>query len=96
MPKLLIIYPHWYPSNLAGVHRSRLVGNYLHELGWTPLILTVKQEYYEEKPDPEIRRLFSAHFVEYRVDAGKIRKPRLFGDSEYAHSGIFTIKHYKS
>ena len=80
MNKILIIYPHWYPSNLAGVHRARLVGNYLHELGWKPIILTVKPDYYEETPDPEIQQLFSQHFVEYRVDAMKIGKLRIFGD----------------
>lgn len=80
MKKLLIIYPHWYPSNLAGVHRSRLVGNYLHEFGWDPLILTVNSKYYEEVCDSYMERLFTSHFIEYRVDAWKITKPRLIGD----------------
>lgn len=80
MKKLLIIYPHWYPSNLAGVHRARLTGNYLNEFGWKPIILTVKPEYYEEVPDTDMHRLFSPHFTEYRVDAWKAGKPRLIGD----------------
>jgi len=80
MHKLLIIYPHWYPSNLAGVHRARLTGNYLNEFGWKPIILTVKPEYYEEAPDTDMHRLFSPHFTEYRVDAWKAERPRLIGD----------------
>jgi hypothetical protein len=80
MHKLLIIYPHWYPSNLAGVHRARLTGNYLSEFGWKPLVLGVKPEYYEETSDPDMHRLFSKAFQEYRVDAWKARKPRLVGD----------------
>jgi hypothetical protein len=78
--KLLILYPHWYPSNLAGVHRARLIGNHLSEFGWKPLVVTVKAEYYEEAPDEEIHRLFSTHFTEYRVDAWKVHRPRLIGD----------------
>ena len=80
MKKLLIIYPHWYPSNLAGVHRPRLTGNFLNNFNWEPLVLTVKPEYYEETPDPEMLRLFSPHFKQYQVDALKLYKPRLVGD----------------
>lgn len=80
MKKLLIIYPHWYPSNLAGVHRARLVGNYLQDLGWQPHILTVKPEHYDETPDVDMHRLFSSHFIEYRVEAFKTSKIRIIGD----------------
>ena len=80
MPKLLIIYPHWYPSNLAGVHRARLIGNFLNTLNWQVVVLSVTPEYYEEIPDPDIIKLFSPHFKEYRVEAFKLRKPRIIGD----------------
>jgi hypothetical protein len=80
VPNLLIIYPHWYPSNLAGVHRARLTGNYLSEVGWQPFILAVKEQFYEEKPDPDFYKLFSPVFIEYRVDAFNVSSPRLIGD----------------
>ena len=80
MKKLLIIYPHWYPSNLAGVHRPRLTGNFLMEFGWKPIIITVKSEYFEEAPDPDMYRLFSPSFKEYRVDSMRVRKLRIIGD----------------
>jgi hypothetical protein len=80
MRKILILYPHWHPSNLAGVHRARLVGNFLVEFGWEPLVLTVKEEYYEEVPDPEIHRLFSPSFRIRRVRALPVWRFRLFGD----------------
>jgi hypothetical protein len=51
MKNILIIYPHWPPSNLAGVHRARLIANFLPEFDWHPIILTVDPDYYEEKPD---------------------------------------------
>ncbi len=77
---VLIIYPHWYPSNLAGVHRARLIGNHLKDFGWQPYILAVDGKYYEEIPDPNIELLFSKDFIESRVDAFPLTKPRVIGD----------------
>ena len=37
MKTVLIIYPHWPPSNLVGVHRVRLIANHLHAQDWHPL-----------------------------------------------------------
>ena len=51
MKKILIIYPHFPPSNLAGVHRPRLFANHLKSFGWEPVILTVHEKYYEEELD---------------------------------------------
>ncbi len=69
MKIILIIYPHWWPNNMAGVQRPRLIGNYLKEHGWQPRVLTVKEEYYEEKPDPDFHKIFSDDFKVTRVDA---------------------------
>jgi hypothetical protein len=80
MKKLLIIYAHWHPSNLAGVHRPRLIGNYLGELGWEPRVLTVKEQYFEENPDHNFAKTFSSSFEVTRVKAFPITKPRLLGD----------------
>lgn len=76
----MIIYAHWHPANLAGVHRPRLIGNYLPEMGWHPIILTVKPKYYEEKPDPDFKHTFKDHFEVIRVNAFPIPRPRLIGD----------------
>jgi hypothetical protein len=80
MKTLLIIYPHWHPANLAGVHRPRLTGNFLKEFGWNPKVLTVQEEYFEEKPDPDFERTFSPHFDVTRVKALPVLKPRIVGD----------------
>jgi hypothetical protein len=80
MKKLLIIYAHWHPSNLAGVHRPRLIGNYLAEYGWKPRVLTVEEQYFEENPDPDFEKTFSPDFEVTRVKAFPIIKPRLIGD----------------
>jgi hypothetical protein len=80
MKNVLIIYPHWHPANLAGVHRPRLIGNFLPELGWYPIIITVKEEYFEETPDLDFKKTFRDHYEVHRVNARPISKIRLFGD----------------
>ena len=45
---VLVIYPHWPPSNLVGVHRVRLLVNEMPDLGWSPIVLTVHEDDYEE------------------------------------------------
>lgn len=80
MKNILIIYPHWHPANLAGVHRPRLIGNFLPELGWHPIILTVEAKYFEEKPDPDFITTFRDHYEVHRVKAFNIGKLRIVGD----------------
>jgi hypothetical protein len=52
-----IVAPHFPPSNLASVHRARLVANHLAENGWEAHVLTAAPEFYEERPDPDLVRL---------------------------------------
>jgi len=80
MKNILIIYPHWVPSNLAGVHRARLISNFLHDFNWHPIILTVKSEFYEEKPDLDICKTVNPKTEVVYTDARKITKPRIIGD----------------
>lgn len=80
MKNLLIIYPHWPPSNLAGVHRPRLIANYLKEFGWNPIVLTVSPEYYEEALDPDIHKTVAGDIEVIFTKAYKATKPRLIGD----------------
>ena len=81
MKNLLIIYPHWAPSNLAGVHRSRLISNFLTQFGWQPHILTVKSEFYEEKLDFDLLKTVNTSTKVYYTNAMKPPKYiRFFGD----------------
>lgn len=80
MRNLLIIYPHWVPANLAGVQRPRLIGNYLMELGWKPLLLTVESQYYEEPIDYLMERTVSPDIEVIYTKAYPITKPRVIGD----------------
>ncbi len=71
MKKILIIYPHFPPSNLAGVHRPRLFAMHLPKYGWEPTILTVHEKYYEEKLDPQLVTLLPPTLRIIKVDASK-------------------------
>lgn len=80
MRNILIIYPHWVPSNLAGVHRPRLIANFLHDYGWHPILLTVSAAYYEETPDLDMAKTASPDIEVIYTKAYKAGKPRLIGD----------------
>lgn len=80
MKKILIISPHFPPSNLAAVHRSRLFSQHLPAFGWQPLILTVHEKYYEEAPDWNLVKLLPPHLRIEKVNALPVTKPRLIGD----------------
>jgi hypothetical protein len=78
--KILIITPHYPPSNLAAVHRSRLFAQHLPAFGWQPIILTVHEDYYEEELDWNLHRLLPEGQRIEKVKAFKVTKPRLIGD----------------
>lgn len=71
MNKILIIYPHFPPSNLAGVHRPRLFAQHLPSFGWQPVILTVHEKYYEEGLDHDLTSLLPAELRVEKVNAFK-------------------------
>ena len=78
--KILIITPHYPPSNLAAVHRSRLFAQHLPAFGWEPIIVTAHEDYYEEELDWNLHKLLPAGQRIEKVKAFKITKPRLIGD----------------
>lgn len=80
MKKILIIYPHFLPSNLAGVHRPRLFAQHLPSFGWEPVVLTVHEDHYEESLDVESLRLLPAGLRVEKVAALPLTRPRVIGD----------------
>lgn len=66
---ILIIYPHWPPSNLAGVHRPRLIANFAVDFNWHPIVLTVDEQYYEEPNDPDLVQLVRGNVEVIKVKA---------------------------
>jgi hypothetical protein len=80
LKKILIISPHFPPSNLAAVHRGRLFAQHLSSFGWEPVILTVDEKYYEEKLDYNLEKLLPPRLRIEKVKAFPVTKPRLIGD----------------
>lgn len=71
MKKILILYPHFPPSNLAGVHRPRLFAQHLPAFGWEPVILAVHEDFYEERPDYNLVKLLPRSLRIEKVKAFK-------------------------
>ena len=80
MHKILIIAPHFPPSNLASVHRTRLFAQHLPRYNWEPIILCVHEKYYEENLDWNLYKLLPTQLKIEKVHANKLTKPRLIGD----------------
>ncbi len=71
MRKVLIIYPHFPPSNLVGVHRARLFAQHLPSFGWEPVVLTVHENFYEENLDLNLVKLLPKDLRIEKVNAVK-------------------------
>ena len=80
MKNILIISPHFPPSNLTAVHRARFFANHLAEFGWEPIVLTVHEKYYEEALDHNLEKLLPAGLRIEKARAFGITSPRLIGD----------------
>ena len=78
--RVLVVAPHFVPSNLASVHRSRLFALHLREFGWEPIIVTVDHRWYEEKLDWNLAKLVPSDLRVERVRALPTRPIRLVGD----------------
>ncbi len=80
MKKILIICPHFPPSNLAAVHRTRLFAQHLPACNWEPIVLAVHEKHYEEKLDWNLHQLLPVQLRVEKVEAFKLTQPRLIGD----------------
>lgn len=67
--RVLIVAPHFPPSNLAAVHRSRLFAQHLSAFEWEPTVLTVHHDFYEESLDWDLARLVPDDLHVERVTA---------------------------
>jgi hypothetical protein len=94
MRKVLILAPHFAPSNLAAVHRTRLWIRHLSEFGWQAIVLTTDEAFYEEAHDYELLKLVSPDVKIYKSKAFSTKPVRIVGDIglrslwPYHHSSI--------
>ena len=80
MHNILLISSHYPPSNLTATHRVRMFAKHLPVFGWNPIVLTVDEQFYEEKPDFDLNELIPQNQRVERVGAFKLTKPRVIGD----------------
>lgn len=80
MKQVVIVAPHFPPSNLAAVHRTRLFAMHLPKFGWHARVLSVDPRYYEEPLDPELTQLVPASVEVLRTRALPVAPVRLVGD----------------
>lgn len=73
MKNMLIIHPHWPPSNTVGVHRVRLIANELHHFNWNATVLTVDERDIEDDLSPDLEQL-----VDGSVEVIKVRARPVF------------------
>jgi hypothetical protein len=75
-----LVAPHFPPSNLAGVHRARLLSQHLHEFGWRPIIVTTHWRHYEESLDWGLASLVDPSLEIISTPALPTRPARIVGD----------------
>jgi hypothetical protein len=75
-----LVAPHFPPSNLAGVHRARLLSQHLEEFGWRPIIITTHWRHYEEALDWDLVRMISPDLEIISTRAMPTRPFRIVGD----------------
>jgi hypothetical protein len=80
LKNILIISPHYPPSNLAAVHRTRLFAQHLPSFDWNPIILCVNENDYEEELDWNLDTLLPKEQRIEKVRALPVTKPRFIGD----------------
>ncbi len=80
MKKIIIVAPHFPPSNLAAVHRTRLFAKHLPQFGWEPIVVTVHHDYYEEELDWDLVELIPEDLRIERVSALPTEPFRIVGN----------------
>jgi glycosyltransferase involved in cell wall biosynthesis len=74
-----MISPHFPPDGSAGTHRVRLLAPHLASYGWTPTVLTVAEQDYEGRIDPELGALVPHSLEVVRTRAVPAYLTRRFG-----------------
>ncbi len=92
MKRALLISPYFTPSNLAGVHRVRLMAGHLAEFGWEPIVVTVHPRHYEEPGDAASLALLPEGLRVERVGAWPARICRALGFGDIALRGQWTLR----
>lgn len=88
---VVIVSPHFPPSGLPPAHRTRQFARYLPDFGWTPIVLTVQSQFYQEPLDPELMQLVSPDLEVIRTTAIRPKRPGGFGIGDLGLRSFFPI-----
>jgi hypothetical protein len=77
---VVLVAPHFPPSNLAGVHRARLLSQHLPEFGWRPIVVTTHWRCYEEALDWGLASLVDPSLEVIHTAALPVKPVRVIGD----------------
>jgi hypothetical protein len=77
---VIFVAPQFPPSNLTAGHRTRLFVRHLPEFGYTPIVLSMRGDCYEERLDPALELLVAPGVEVIRTGALPTRPLRFVGD----------------
>lgn len=92
MRRVLLVSPHFPPSTLAGVHRSRHLAKHLPAHGWQPRVVTVDPRFHAEPLDHDLARLVPGSVAVRRVGAIPARLARPFGVGDVSLRGFLHLR----
>ncbi len=78
--RVVLVAAEFPPANTAGAHRPRLFAKHLPAFGWTPTVLTIRQQDIEGPVDATLDRLLAPTLDVVRTGAIPVTPVRITGD----------------
>ena len=92
MRRVLIVSPHFPPTNAPDLQRVRMSLPYFHEYGWEPVVLAVDAAAVEAPQDPILAQTVPEDLVVHRVSAMPVKWTRRVGLGNVAYRAWFELK----
>lgn len=80
------------PSNVAGVHRARILSKYLPAHGWTPKIICVHERHHKEELDYSLNHFLPDSLDVVKTGALSTKMCRTFGIGDLGVRGYWAMK----
>jgi hypothetical protein len=77
--RVLIVTPHWPPTNAPDMQRARMSLPYYRAHGWEPIVLAVGDRWQDGVREPELSQTIPADVTVRRTRAFPLKWTRLFG-----------------
>lgn len=92
MKRVLIVAPAFPPHPSPATHRARFLARYGPRYGWDVGVLSVRPEYYEERPDSELLRLVPPGLEITRTPAFRTSWTRRLGVGDLGMRSYFPMR----